>query len=58
MQPYPATWLPSVKFHQLSLDVLLFPFASMFYLIRYFFHLHFKCYPESPPYPPPPTSWS
>jgi hypothetical protein len=33
--------------------------------IRYFLHLHFKCYPESPlyppptllPYPPPPASW-
>jgi hypothetical protein len=33
--------------------------------IRYFLHLHFKCYPESPlyphptllPYPPTPTSW-
>jgi hypothetical protein len=33
--------------------------------IRYFLHLHFKCYPESPLYPPPvllpnpptPTSW-
>jgi hypothetical protein len=24
-----------------------------FFLIRYFLHLHFKCYPESPLYPPP-----
>jgi hypothetical protein len=38
-------------------------FFSIF--IRYFLHLHFKCYPESPlypprtllPYPPTPTSW-
>jgi hypothetical protein len=22
-------------------------------LIRYFLHLHFQCYPQSPPYPPP-----
>jgi hypothetical protein len=22
-----------------------------FFLIRYFLHLHFKCYPKSPPYP-------
>jgi hypothetical protein len=34
-----------------------------FFLIRYFLHLHFQCYPKSPPYPPPhppthsPTSW-
>jgi hypothetical protein len=31
------------------------------FFIRYFLHLHFKCYPESPPYLPPPpptyTSW-
>ena len=39
------------------------PFFSFF--IRYFLHLHFKCYPKSPlyppptllPYPPTPTSW-
>jgi hypothetical protein len=24
-----------------------------FFLIRYFPHLHFQCYPKSPPYPPP-----
>jgi hypothetical protein len=24
-------------------------------LIRYFLHLHFKCYPKSPPYPSPPA---
>jgi hypothetical protein len=34
------------------------------FLIRYFLHLHFQCYPKSPPYPlhplpypPTPTSW-
>ena len=34
------------------------------FFIRYFLHLHFQCYPKSPPYPPPPlpypptpTSW-
>jgi hypothetical protein len=35
------------------------------FFIRYFIHLHFKCYPEIPlyppltmiPYPPTPTSW-
>jgi hypothetical protein len=25
------------------------------FLIRYFLHLHFKCYPKSPPDPPPHT---
>jgi hypothetical protein len=38
---------------------------SGFFFIRYFLYLHFKCYPESPlypppallPYPPNPTSW-
>ena len=37
----------------------------LFYLIRYFLYLHFKCYPESSlytrptllPYPPTPASW-
>jgi hypothetical protein len=36
-----------------------------FIFIRYFLHLHFKCYPKSPlysppallPYTPTPTSW-
>jgi hypothetical protein len=38
--------------------------SHSFFLIRYFLHLHFQCYPKSPPYPPPPlpfpptpTSW-
>jgi hypothetical protein len=26
-----------------------------FFLIRYFPHLHFQCYPKSPQYTPPPT---
>jgi hypothetical protein len=37
----------------------------LFFFIRYFIHLHFKCYPKSPLYPPltllsnpsSPTSW-
>jgi hypothetical protein len=30
-----------------------------FFKIRYLFHLHFQCYPKSPPHTPPPTptSW-
>jgi hypothetical protein len=27
--------------------------AILFFLIRHFPHLHFQCYPKSPPYPPP-----
>jgi hypothetical protein len=33
-----------------------FFFLFLFFLIRYFPHLHFQCYPKSPPYPPPPHS--
>ena len=29
------------------------PSLFFFFLIRYFPHLHFQCYPKSPPYPPP-----
>jgi hypothetical protein len=40
-------------------------FFYFWFLIRYFLYFHFKCYPESPLYPPPtlllyqptPTSW-
>jgi hypothetical protein len=28
---------------------------SYTFLIRYLFHLHFQCYPKSPPHAPPPT---
>jgi hypothetical protein len=39
--------------------------SFLFYFIRYFLYLHFKCYPKSSlypplallPYPPTPTSW-
>jgi hypothetical protein len=31
-------------------------FFKKFFLIRYFPHLHFQCYPKSPPYPPPPPT--
>jgi hypothetical protein len=37
---------------------------ASFFFFRYFLHLHFQCYPKSPPYPPTPlpypptpTSW-
>jgi hypothetical protein len=34
---------------------LFFCFVFINFFIRYFPHLHFQCYPKSPPYPPPPT---
>jgi hypothetical protein len=37
-----------VKFHSTYI-------SQFFFLIRYFLHLHFQCYPKSPPYPPPTT---
>jgi hypothetical protein len=35
-------------------DILLVsaPFYLFIYFIKYFLHLHFQCYPKSPPYPP------
>jgi hypothetical protein len=58
-------------FNQYSFSLILsennatFKMAThILFLIRYFLHLHFKCYPKSSPYPPPPlpypptpTSW-
>jgi hypothetical protein len=49
--------------HQHRACFLSFIFLQFF--VRYFLHLHFKCYPESPlylpqtllPYPPTPASW-
>jgi hypothetical protein len=46
-----------------DVDIELISFLNFF--IRYFLHLHFKCYPRSPlytphallPYPLTPTSW-
>jgi hypothetical protein len=39
--------------HTLLVREVLFFFQ---FFIRYFLHLHFKCYPESPLYPPPPPA--
>jgi hypothetical protein len=33
---------------------VLIAFDFLIHFIRYFLHLHFKCYPQSPLYPPPP----
>jgi hypothetical protein len=52
--------------HGVLFIYFLFCFSLSFqFFIRYFLHLHFKCYPASPLYPPPtllpypstPTSW-
>jgi hypothetical protein len=48
---------------QFCLFVCFIDFFCLFFLIRYFLHLHFKCYPKVPhalpplPYSPTPTSW-
>jgi hypothetical protein len=53
---YKAFHIFNVKFFCIVLFFKIF-------LIRYFPHLHFQCYPKSPPspppipYPPTPTSW-
>jgi hypothetical protein len=49
--------------HHACLDAAMLPVMMLmnqtseigfFYIfIRYFPHLHFQCYPKSPPYPPP-----
>ena len=58
------TQLNSTYWVNLSLSLCLS--ALLFFLpffIRYLAHLHFQCYPKSPPYPPPtplpptPTFW-
>ena len=49
-----TTWqliCPQLTF-PFSFSFLLF-FFSFLFLFRYFLHLHFKCYPPSPLYPPP-----
>jgi hypothetical protein len=33
--------------------ILYYHFYFIYIFIRYFPHLHFQCYPRSPPYPPP-----
>jgi hypothetical protein len=40
--------------HPHYMEIIKYFFRKNF--IRYFLHLHFKCYPESPLYPPPPCS--
>jgi hypothetical protein len=38
-----------------SLKYIFSRFVCLFVYIRYLFHLHFQCYPKSPPPTPPPT---
>jgi hypothetical protein len=43
-----------------SVGLMFYMYVILFYFfIRYLFHLHFQCYPKSPPHAPPPTptSW-
>ena len=45
-----------------TFSTFFFNVQNYYFLIRYFLHLHFQCYPKSPPYPllpyqPTPTSW-
>jgi hypothetical protein len=60
-KPHQKTQTPTLSPLSSGLQVNVFLFL---FLIRYFLHLHFKCYPKSPPdpppqlpYPPTPTSW-
>lgn len=39
-----------IQYLQLIREVVFF---LNIYFIRYFLNLHFKCFPQSPPYPPP-----
>jgi hypothetical protein len=61
-----STLLPYLKFFVcVCVCVCVCFFLSSSFFFRYFLYLHFKCYPESPPYPlpallpypPTPTSW-
>jgi hypothetical protein len=55
----PLCWVDSLNI------TVRYSFFLVYFLIRYFLHLHFKWCPKSPPYPPPaplaytptPTSW-
>jgi hypothetical protein len=48
---FSAIWYSSVD-NSLFSSVSHF-FFNFYFLIRYFLYLHFKCFPKSPPYPPP-----
>jgi hypothetical protein len=65
---YPTPYmLNSKNFSQyhanFNFHIIYFLYIFNLFLIRYFLHLHFKCYPKSLPdppplpYPPTPTSW-
>ena len=51
-KPHQKTQTPTLSPLSSGLQVNVFLFL---FLIRYFLHLHFKCYPKSPPDPPLPT---
>jgi hypothetical protein len=48
-----SEWMRSCKVQKSSLFIYLFFCFIFIFCIRYFPHLHFQCYPKSPPYPPP-----
>jgi hypothetical protein len=39
-----------------TFSTFFFNVQNYYFLIRYFLHLHFQCYPKSLPYPSPPHS--
>ena len=49
----PFAWALKMKHMVLFICLFVFPFFHFLFLIRYFLHLHFQCYPKSPLYPPP-----
>jgi hypothetical protein len=58
-QLYEKASAATTSYQTLGLFLFPVPLLFMFFLIGYLFHLHFQCYPKSPPHaaPPTPTSW-
>jgi hypothetical protein len=56
---FPCSHWQLVKYHFFFLKFnMTISYFFSFFKIRYFLHLHFQCYPKSPPcLPPSPTSW-
>jgi hypothetical protein len=52
-----AYYKANISWYWIFLDVSFSFFLFYNFLIRYFLHLHFQCYPKSPPYPPPPSPY-
>ena len=56
--PLALHWFREYSLQSLKLANQGLSFLSFFFLIRCFLHLHFQCYPKSPPYPPTPLFYS